>query len=67
VVELAASEPGRVTVTVTDDGDGFDPDTVETGHVGLHLLADLAHSRGGTLTVDSAPGAGTTVRMVVPR
>jgi signal transduction histidine kinase len=67
VVELADAEPGRVTVTVTDDGEGFDPDTVETGHVGLRLLADLAHSRGGTLTVDSAPGAGTTVRMVVPR
>lgn len=67
VVELAHAEPGHLTLTVTDDGTGFDPTAVEPGHVGLRLLADLAHSRGGTLTVDSAPGSGTTVRMVVPR
>lgn len=67
VVELAHAEPGRLALTVTDDGTGFDPTAVEPGHVGLRLLADLAHSRGGTLTVDSAPGSGTTVRMVVPQ
>jgi signal transduction histidine kinase len=35
--------------------------------MGLQLLADLAHSRGGTVTVDSTPGSGTTVRMVMPQ
>lgn len=67
VVQLDAGEPGNVVLTVTDDGTGFDPATVEAGHVGLRLLADLAHSLDGTLTIDSAPGTGTTVRMVVPR
>ncbi len=66
-VRLEATEPGRVELTVSDDGIGFDPAAVEAGHVGLRLLADLAHSLGGTLTIDSAPGSGTTVRMVVPR
>ena len=46
---------------------GFDPAAVEAGHVGLRLMADLAHSLGGTLTITSSPGAGTMVRMVVPR
>lgn len=67
VVELAHAEPDRLALTVTDDGTGFDPAAVEPGHVGLRLLTDLAHSRGGTLTVDSTPGSGTTVRMVVPQ
>jgi two-component system, NarL family, sensor kinase len=67
VVELASSGQGTIDLTVTDDGTGFDPDAVETGHVGLRLLADLAHSLGGTLTIDSSPGSGTTLRMVVPR
>ena len=61
------SEAGSVVLTVVDDGVGFDPNAVQPGHVGLRLLADLAHSLGGTLTIDSAPGSGTTVRMVVPR
>ena len=67
VVQLENGDPGTVVLTVTDDGDGFDPAAVEAGHVGLRLLADLAHSLGGTLTLTSSPGAGTTVRMMVPR
>jgi signal transduction histidine kinase len=67
VVELAHAEPGHVALTVTDDGAGFDPAAVESGHMGLHLLADLAHSQGGTMTIDSTPGSGTAVRMVVPQ
>ena len=67
VVTVAAPDGGPVELTVSDDGAGFDPVGVESGHVGLRLLADLAHSLGGALTIVSAPGAGTTVRMVVPR
>ncbi len=67
VVQVESTSPGTVVVTITDDGAGFDPGRVEAGHVGLRLLADLAHALGGTLTIDSAPGSGTTVAMVVPR
>jgi two-component system NarL family sensor kinase len=67
VVQLETAEPGAVVLTITDDGAGFDPAAVESGHVGLRLLADLAHSLGGTLGIDSAPGSGTTLRMVLPR
>ncbi len=67
VVQVECPSPGSVEVTITDDGAGFDPGGVEPGHVGLRLLSDLAHSLEGTLTVDSAPGSGTRVRMVVPR
>jgi signal transduction histidine kinase len=67
LVQLENGDPGTVVLTVTDDGAGFDPAAVEAGHVGLRLMDDLAHSLGGTLTITSSPGAGTTVRMVVPR
>jgi signal transduction histidine kinase len=67
LVQLETGDPGTAVLTVTDDGAGFDPAAVEAGHVGLRLMADLAHSLGGTLTITSSPGAGTTVRMVVPR
>jgi signal transduction histidine kinase len=66
-IRLETAGSGRVELTVSDDGVGFDPAAVEAGHVGLRLLGDLAHSLGGTLTIESAPGSGTTVRMVVPR
>jgi hypothetical protein len=34
---------------------------------GIAVVPAVDIRQGGTLTVDSAPGAGTTVRMVVPR
>jgi signal transduction histidine kinase len=55
--------PGGGVLTVADDGAGFDPSTVESGHVGLRLLRDLAASVDARCEVSSAPGRGTTVRL----
>jgi two-component system NarL family sensor kinase len=57
-----------VILTVTDNGRGFDPrQGAAEGHVGLRLLHDLAAEAGGTFEPRSALGAGTTVRLEVPR
>jgi len=57
----------RVIVMVEDDGVGFEPDLVQRGdHFGLLGLRERAESLGGVLTVESAPGAGTTVVVEVP-
>lgn len=53
---------------VTDDGCGFEPAaTRQAGrHLGLVSMRDRASGVGGRLTVESAPGKGTTIEMEVP-
>jgi two-component system, NarL family, sensor kinase len=65
-----ATVNGHVELRVEDDGVGFElpsPTAPPNGHLGLRLLADLAREAGGSLAVDSAPGAGTRVVLAVPR
>ncbi len=61
-------EAGNVVLEVTDDGRGFDPDATEVRarHLGLTSMEERSRALGGALTIDSAPGEGTTVRAVVP-
>ena len=54
---------GGATLTVQDDGRGFDPALVPGGgHLGLHIMGERLERVAGTLTVASSPGAGTTIR-----
>ena len=45
---------------VSDDGAGFDPGSKAYG-TGLQGMADRLHAHGGSLTVRSSPGTGTTI------
>ena len=56
---------GSLTFEVADDGRGFDPGAAERGS-GLQGMADRLAALGGTLTVRSAPGEGTTIAGVLP-
>jgi PAS domain S-box-containing protein len=52
----------RVELEVMDDGRGFDLNTIdEQWGMGLVSMRERAEKLGGTLTVQSAPGEGTTV------
>ncbi|MFF7542018.1 GAF domain-containing sensor histidine kinase [Streptomyces canus] len=53
---------------VTDDGSGFDPQSIRRAgrHLGLVSMRDRTSGVGGRLTVESAPGKGTTIEMEVP-
>jgi signal transduction histidine kinase len=57
-----------LTLEVTDDGHGFDPSDPElrSRHLGLTSMETRAAELGGRLTIESAPGNGTTVRLTVP-
>jgi signal transduction histidine kinase len=61
-----AAQDGIVTLTVEDDGRGFDPGDVTAGHVGLQVMRERAAMIGGQLTVVSSVGGGTRVIVTVP-
>jgi signal transduction histidine kinase/ligand-binding sensor domain-containing protein len=64
-VTLASSREG-LCLTVRDDGAGFSADDNEhpqPGHYGLIGMRERASQIQGKLRVESAPGAGTTVRL----
>ena len=70
-IRLSATA-GGAELEVSDDGHGFDPaaegasSNGEAGHIGTHLMSDLAAEAGAELDVESAPGRGTVVRLVFP-
>jgi signal transduction histidine kinase len=63
--QLAASER-ELTLTIADDGQGFDPETADSRRNGMSNLADRLREVGGRFEVQTQPGQGTTVRLTVP-
>jgi two-component system sensor histidine kinase UhpB len=61
-------EPGAVSLTVCDDGRGFDPGRLPSADRGLGLfgMRERAELAGGVLTLTSTPGTGTTVAARLP-
>ncbi|MBX9472452.1 sensor histidine kinase [Microcella sp.] len=55
----------RVRVEITDDGIGFDPTTARDGF-GLSGMTDRLALVHGTMSVQSSPGAGTTLVAELP-
>jgi signal transduction histidine kinase len=60
---------GRLVLEVRDDGAGFDPAApgLRSRRLGLTSMEERARAIGGELEIDSAPGEGATVRLVVER
>lgn len=55
---------------IADDGVGYDPDEVgqqEDSHIGLHIMRERAARLNAVIKLSSRPGAGATVRLVLPR
>ena len=57
---------GQVVLEVRDNGRGFNPAAGHPGHFGLDSMRSRAAEIGGRITVTSAPGSGTLVRVCVP-
>jgi PAS domain S-box-containing protein len=72
-VNLALDPDDMLSVTVTDQGAGFDPagfvDRAKTGHAGLGLFSirERLTLLGGRFDIDSAPGRGTRFHLIAPR
>lgn len=58
---------GRVRVIIEDDGVGFDPEQVaRNGRLGVYGMKERAELLGGTLTIETEPGQGSSVFVEVP-
>ncbi len=53
---------GKVTLEISDNGAGFDTGGSFPGHLGLKRMRERAQPFGGSVTIISSPGQGTTVR-----
>jgi signal transduction histidine kinase len=60
---------GKLRVAVTDNGVGFSQGTLSRGvfpRFGLSTMRERAESIGGTFTIESTPGGGTSVFVDIP-
>jgi len=70
--------PGGVEVTISDDGEGLEPQLMarafepfvttkpRSAGIGLTVSRRIVDRHGGTITLASAPGEGATVRVFLP-
>jgi signal transduction histidine kinase len=56
----------KALLEIRDDGRGFDPAGVYPGHLGLRSMHERIAKIGGSITIDSAPGQGTSIKAQVP-
>jgi ligand-binding sensor domain-containing protein/two-component sensor histidine kinase len=64
-IGLAVSDPG-MTISITDDGRGFQIAQARPGGNGLKNMKQRLEQIGGKLVVETTPGGGTTIRMETP-
>jgi PAS domain S-box-containing protein len=72
-LELGVDAADQLSITVADQGIGFDPaaldDRSKAGEAGwgLFSIRERLTLLGGSFSIDSAPGRGTRIRLVAPR
>lgn len=66
-VQLIVQRGPQWVFMVRDNGKGFDAQsqTVDDTHVGLHIMRERAERIGAQVSIDSAPGHGTEVRIAL--
>jgi PAS domain S-box-containing protein len=69
-IELDLESPNAVTLSVRDDGLGFDPaildPIVQRGHLGLKQMRERVENLRGAFELHSQPGSGTEIHVVLP-
>lgn len=63
---LTVGEAHGVQLRLRDDGRGFDPASVPSGHLGLGIMRERAEAIGASITFQTQPGAGTEVIVTWP-
>ncbi|HEY7347721.1 MAG TPA: GAF domain-containing sensor histidine kinase [Ktedonobacterales bacterium] len=58
--------PEQIRLRIGDNGQGFEPSQVPTDRYGLIGMNERARLLGGTLCLESSPGAGTCLEVSIP-
>ncbi|MBU5442773.1 sensor histidine kinase [Paenibacillus sp. MSJ-34] len=67
-VSLSLTERGsQYSLIISDDGQGFQQMENKTGSYGLSTMRERAEKLGGDAEIISKPGAGTTIRVHIPK
>ena len=68
LVSLAIRESEhQISMSISDDGQGFLQQPECPGSYGLSTMRERAEKLGGQVQIISKPGAGTTVRVLIPK
>lgn len=59
-------ESGKLMLEIFDDGAGFDTSQNYPGHLGMHTMRERAEKVSGQFAIESAPDAGTRIRVTIP-
>jgi two-component system NarL family sensor kinase len=66
-VQLEELPDGWVSLSITDDGVGFDLATVDDrSHFGLQLMCERVETAGGRIEIVSSVGMGTVICATLP-
>lgn len=57
--------PSHIALVISDNGVGFDPNTVQPG-IGLHNIRQRVRHRNGTVEFIAKPGRGVTIQATLP-
>jgi signal transduction histidine kinase/putative methionine-R-sulfoxide reductase with GAF domain len=66
ILEYSANEDAQLGIIVanlyiTDDGKGFDPHNIDSGHFGLGIMRERAEAAGAKLSIATETGKGTRI------
>jgi signal transduction histidine kinase len=64
-MRLRSIDESSLELRIEDNGIGFDPQQSRPGHYGIVGLREQAELIGAQLNIDSVPGQGTTLRIVL--
>lgn len=66
IVKLIQQEQKWFCIQITDNGKGFNPESIKDRGHGLVLIKDRTHDIGGSLEIKSVPEEGTSIYIKVP-
>ena len=67
IVLRLSEDAHSVSLEITDDGTGFDPDSTISRGLGVAMMKCRARALGGTIRFDTPDSGGTRVLLVIPK